>query len=98
MLHQCDERVKGKSQKVFGPNSYICRSCREKTGLGAFLVFPPHPDRVNEQKAFEWLVLFKNSLRSSSSEQLMVSETFSKTKCNFSSIQFFVLSVIALDN
>ena len=31
ILHQCGERVKTKRQKVFGANSYVCRSCRGKT-------------------------------------------------------------------
>ena len=30
------KRVKTKSQKVFGPNSYICRNYRGKTGRGLF--------------------------------------------------------------
>ena len=41
ILHQCGKRVKTKSQKVLGGNSYICRSYRGKTGRGAFL--PPTP-------------------------------------------------------
>ena len=35
ILHQCGKRVKTKSQKVLGANSYICRSYRGKTGRGA---------------------------------------------------------------
>ena len=42
-LHQSVERVKTKRQKVLGPDSYVCRSYREKTGRGAFLPPPPHP-------------------------------------------------------
>ena len=34
MLHQSVERVKTKSQKVLGPNFYVCRSYRGKTGRG----------------------------------------------------------------
>ena len=30
-LHQCSKRVKTKSQKPFGPNSYVCSGDREKT-------------------------------------------------------------------
>ena len=30
ILHQCGEKVKTNSKKVFGVNSYICRSYREK--------------------------------------------------------------------
>ena len=36
VLHQSVKRVKTKSQKVLGPNSYVCRSYRGKTGR-AFL-------------------------------------------------------------
>ena len=32
ILHQCGKRVKTKSQKVLGANSYVCRSYRGKTG------------------------------------------------------------------
>ena len=38
--HQCGERVKTKSQKV-GANFYLCRSYREKTGMGVGLFCPP---------------------------------------------------------
>ena len=38
--HQCGERVKSKSQKV-GANFYLCRSYREKTGMGVGLFCPP---------------------------------------------------------
>ena len=34
IFHQSVERVKTKSQKVLGPNSYVCRSYRGKTGRG----------------------------------------------------------------
>ena len=40
-LHQCGKRVKTKSQKVLGFNSYVCRSYREKTGRGLFAPPPP---------------------------------------------------------
>ena len=36
ILHQCGQRDKTKSQKVFGTNSYVCRSYRGKTGRGPF--------------------------------------------------------------
>ena len=39
------KRVKTKSQKVLGANSYVCRSCWGKTGRGAFLP-PPIRNRV----------------------------------------------------
>ena len=35
------KKVKTKSQKVLGANSYICRSYRGKTGRWFFLVSPP---------------------------------------------------------
>ena len=35
-LHQCDKRVKAKSEKIFGADSYFLRSFREKTGRGPF--------------------------------------------------------------
>ena len=41
ILHQCGKRVKTKSQKVLGPNSYVCRSHRGKTGRGG-LFGPSH--------------------------------------------------------
>ena len=34
ILHQSVEMVKTKSQKVFGPNSFVCRSYRGKTDWG----------------------------------------------------------------
>ena len=52
ILHQGGKRVKTKSQKVLGINSYVRRSCRRKTGRGTFLPIPtlnrvksnaPHP-------------------------------------------------------
>ena len=41
ILHQCNKRVKTKSQAVFGANSYVCRSYGEKTGRGTFCSSPP---------------------------------------------------------
>ena len=38
--NKCGKRVKNKSQKVLGPNSYVCRSYRGKTGRGALC----HPE------------------------------------------------------
>ena len=33
ILHQCEKKVKTKSQKVLGANSYVCRSYyKEKSG------------------------------------------------------------------
>ena len=43
--------VKTKSQKVLGAKSYVCRSCRGKTGRGAFL--PPPPPILNLRLSFE---------------------------------------------
>ena len=40
ILHQCDKRVKTKSQKVLGANPYVCRSYRAKTGRG-WMGLPP---------------------------------------------------------
>ena len=39
ILHQCGKRVKTKSQKVFGADSYICRCYRGKTSR--WLFWPP---------------------------------------------------------
>ena len=39
ILHQRWKRVKTKSQKVLGANSYVCRSYKGKTGRGPF--YPP---------------------------------------------------------
>ena len=49
LLHHCGKRVKTKSQKVFGANSYVCRSYRGKTGRGMGSFCPPIPilNRVN---------------------------------------------------
>ena len=44
ILRQCGKRIETKSQKVLGANSYVCRSCRGKTGRGwegGFLPPPP---------------------------------------------------------
>ena len=41
VLRQCGKRVKNKSQKVLGVNSYVCRSYRGKTGGGLFAALPP---------------------------------------------------------
>ena len=35
-IHHCGKRVETKSQKVFGANSYVCRSWKGKTGRGLF--------------------------------------------------------------
>ena len=40
ILNKCGKSVKNKSQKVLGPNSYVCRSYRGKTGSGDFC----HPE------------------------------------------------------
>ena len=57
MLHQCGKRVKNKSQKVLGGNSYVCRSYREKTGKWG--LFAPSPPILNKVKCkcsftFSW--------------------------------------------
>ena len=44
ILHQCAKKVKARSQKILGANSYICRSYRGKSGTGAFA---PMLNRVN---------------------------------------------------
>ena len=53
ILHQFNKRVKTKSQKVLGANSYVWRNCRGKTGRGLF--FAPHtpipPNILNRVKA-----------------------------------------------
>ena len=43
ILHQCGKKVKSKSQKVCGANSYVCRSYREKTGIGGPFCPAPFP-------------------------------------------------------
>ena len=40
-LHQCGKKVKTKSQKVLGANSYVCGSYRGKTSTGGGLFGPP---------------------------------------------------------
>ena len=42
VLHQCDEKVKIKSQKVLGANFYVCRNYRGQTGIEPF--FLSHPE------------------------------------------------------
>ena len=44
VLRHCGKRVKIKSQKVLGVNSYVCRSYRGKTGRGAFYHPSPHSE------------------------------------------------------
>ena len=48
ILQECGKRVKTKSQKVLGANSYVCRSYRGKTGMGGGrgICPPPHPEGV----------------------------------------------------
>ena len=43
ILQQCGSRVRIKSQKVVGANSYIWRNQRGKTGYGG-LFGHPHPE------------------------------------------------------
>ena len=45
VLHQCGKKVKTKSQKVLGANSYVCESYRGKTGRGGGGLFGP-PSRI----------------------------------------------------
>ena len=40
ILHQCGKRVKTKSQKVLGANSYVCRSYWEKKLVGGGFFCP----------------------------------------------------------
>ena len=53
ILHQSVKKVKTKSQKVLGANSYVCRTYRGKTGMGAFL--PPIQNRVKQDVILESL-------------------------------------------
>ena len=46
ILHQRDKRVKTKSQRVLGANSYVCRSYRGKPGRGGLFAPPPILNRV----------------------------------------------------
>ena len=65
ILHQCGKRVKTKSQKVLGANSYICRSYRGKTGRGPFCL-----SRVNIRIFFSVLnSLLKNSRKAAQEKQ-----------------------------
>ena len=49
ILDQYGKKVKTKSQKILGDNSYVCRSYRGKTGRGAFLApCPPILNMVKE--------------------------------------------------
>ena len=53
-LHQCDKKIKNKSHRVFGTNSYVCRSYRGKNGRGEGLFgpFPSILNRVNKTKVY----------------------------------------------
>ena len=57
--HQCAKRVKIKSQKVLGTNSYVCRSCREKLveGRGDFLASPFPEYRYNKIRTNKGILL-----------------------------------------
>ena len=48
ILHQFGKRVKTKSQKFLGTNSYVCRSYRKKTGRGGDFLAPPILNRVKD--------------------------------------------------
>ena len=50
ILCQCGKRVKTKSQKVFGANSYVCRSYWGKGKLVGGPVCPPPPPILNRVK------------------------------------------------
>ena len=41
ILHQFGKRAKSKIHYVLGANSYVCRSCRGKTGRRTFFVPSP---------------------------------------------------------
>lgn len=46
-LQQCVKRLKTKSQKVFGPNSYVSRKHREKNTMGwRDMPPPPTPNEI----------------------------------------------------
>ena len=48
VLRQCGKRVKTKSKKVLGVNTYVCRSHRGKTGRARFChPLPPIQNTVN---------------------------------------------------
>ena len=53
ILHQCGKRVKTKSQKVSGTNSYVCKVTGEK--LVGVVFLPPPPlilNRVKKAKSY----------------------------------------------
>ena len=64
ILHQCGKRVKIKSQKVLGPNSYAFRSYRGKTGR-AFLPTPilnrVKHIRLKSSQKFTFFLITNNS-------------------------------------
>lgn len=54
MLCKCCKVIGTRGQKNLGGNSYICRSCRGKTGGGLFLLpLPPMLDRLKVVYSFE---------------------------------------------
>ena len=57
ILHQCGKRVKTKSQKVLGANSYVCRSYRRKTGTVGGGASPPRI--LNRVKPTMLLITFR---------------------------------------
>ena len=56
IVHWCGKDVKSKSQKVFGANSYVCRSYRGKTGRTP----PPHfilnGVKISDHKYWFWIL------------------------------------------
>ena len=63
------KRVKSKSQKVLGANSYVCISYRRKTGRGASLP-PLHSPFLNRVKEW-WWISFSSTLHRSILLQLL---------------------------
>ena len=67
ILHQFGKRIKTKSQKVCGANSYVCRSYRGKTSRGAAFI-------LNSVKTSP--ILGKDSLHVNWKKEIKIWEAF----------------------
>ena len=64
MLRKCGKRVKTKTQKVFGANSYVCRSYRGTTDrVGCFAPLLPILNRVNKESYDGFVALAEGELQ-----------------------------------
>ena len=76
-LHQYGKRVKTKSQRVLGANSYVCRNCWEKTGRRLFYSLPHILNSVKFSYSLVSSIypIFKY-LKSKSNDKLQVKDNY----------------------